>query len=260
MSQPESSLPRIYKRPSLLTQLFDIFLIELTNWRWSWRGMLITGTIAPLFSLLALSIFARDSGPYSLSYVLVGNIVFSLLFNTMDNISSHVLFMRRLGMLDYFGTLPIWRPILIFAILLAFLLLALPSLVVMIVLGSLILNLPLHISPLVVLVVPLCAVPLAGIGAIIGSRIRSPQEASAISIVLIFLLSALGPVVIPPERLPSLFNLLGRLSPATYASSALRQVLLGPITGQLAIDIGVLIGFSLILTLIASRLIAWKEQ
>ena len=53
-----------------LPQLVDLFLIELTNWRWSWRSMLITGTLAPIFSTLAMGVFARDSGQQVLAYVL----------------------------------------------------------------------------------------------------------------------------------------------------------------------------------------------
>ena len=39
---------------SALVQWWDLFQMELTNWRWSWRISLLQGTIAPLFSLLAL--------------------------------------------------------------------------------------------------------------------------------------------------------------------------------------------------------------
>jgi len=54
-------MPRNCKQPSLPVQLVDLFLIELTNWRWSWRTLIITGTVTPLFSIVALGIFARDS-------------------------------------------------------------------------------------------------------------------------------------------------------------------------------------------------------
>jgi hypothetical protein len=40
-----------------LAQLVDLFLIEVTNWRWCWRSMLITGTLAPVFSILAMEGF-----------------------------------------------------------------------------------------------------------------------------------------------------------------------------------------------------------
>jgi hypothetical protein len=46
------------------------------------------------------------------------------------------------------------------------------------------------------------AIPMAGIGALIGNSARTPQEAGSISFLVTFLMFGLGPVVIPPERLP----------------------------------------------------------
>lgn len=252
--------PRITERraPSLLTQFLDVFLIELTNWRWSWRSLLILGTVSPLLSLTALGIFARDSGPLALSYVLVGNIVLALLFNNMDNVQTHVLFMRQHGTLDYFATLPIRRYIIILALLAAFFLLSLPSLLVTIVAGSLILGVTLHPSPLLILVIPICTLPFSVLGAFIGARMSTPQAASSLSYLITLVLLAIGPVIIPPDHLPPLLVAIGRLSPATYAASALHQVLLGPITGQLLIDLGVLAGLSAIAFWFVNRKLDWS--
>jgi ABC-2 type transport system permease protein len=247
----------VYKRPSAFIQLFDIFLIELTNWRWSWRSMLFIGTIAPIFNIVALGIFARDSGRDVLAFVQAGNMVLSLMFSNMNNIQSHMLFMRFQGVLEYFGTLPIRKPLLVLSLVIAFLLISLPSLIVTIIFGSLILALPLHISPLILIVVPLCTVSLSGIGALIGSRARTNEEAGTISWLLTFLLMGLGPVLIPPQRLPAILLVLGHLNPATYAASAFRQVLIGPVTGELALDLGALTLFTLVLFWFVERKMDW---
>lgn len=245
---------------SFLTQLLDVFLIELTNWRWSWRLIVITGTLAPLISLIALGFFAHDSGPVALSYVLSGNVVMTLMFNTMNNVTNHITFIRFRGTLDYFGTLPVRKPVLILAIVAAFLLLSLPSLVITISLGVWILGIPWHPSLLILLVIPLCTLPLAGIGALVGSYARSPEEANSLTLVLILLLLGIGPVVVAPNRLPSILIILGRLSPATYASSALRQVLLGPITGELLVDLAMLTGLSVLVFWIVERKMKWRRD
>lgn len=92
--------------PTRLTQLIDVLLIELTNWRWSWRTMLVVDTLTPLLSMLALGVFARDSGSHSLEYVFTGNIVVALMFGTMRKIEGHLGYLRYSGALDYFATLP----------------------------------------------------------------------------------------------------------------------------------------------------------
>ncbi len=61
------------------TQLLTLFLVELSNWRWSWTTMLLRGTVTPLLSLIALGVFARDSGKEAVLYVVTGNIVVGLL-------------------------------------------------------------------------------------------------------------------------------------------------------------------------------------
>lgn len=241
-------------------QLLDTFLIELTNWRWSWRSMLITGTLTPLLSLTALGFFARDSGPTALTYVLAGNIVMALMFNLMDNVTSHITYMRFRGSLDYFATLPIGKPILIFALVAAFLLLSLPSLLITILLGAWILGISLHPNLLVLLIIPLCALPLSGIGALIGSYARSPEEAGSLTLLLTILLLCTGPVVVPPARLPGFMVILGRFSPATYASSALRQVLLGPVSGELLVDLAVLAGLSVLIFWLVERKMQWRRD
>jgi ABC-2 type transport system permease protein len=59
---------------------------------------------------------------------------------------------------------------------------------------------------------------------------------------LVITMLAMGPVLIPPERLPDWLVVIGFASPATYAASALRQVLLGPVTAHLLFDLGILAG------------------
>ena len=239
-------------------QFYDLVLIELSNWRWSWRGLLITAAVTPLLSVIALGLFARDSGPAALAYVLTGNVVLSLLFGIMNNVQSHVMFMRVNGGLDYFATLPIRRLTLVLAMVCAFLLLALPSTAITIVLGALILGLRLALHPAVLLVVPLCALSLAGIGAIIGATARTPENAGTVGLLVTFVLAGLGPVVVPPDRLPSALLVLGRLSPATYAASAFRQVLLGPVTGQLWVDLAVLALVSAATLWFVERKLIWR--
>ncbi len=240
-------------------QLLNLFLIELTNWRWSWRTQLLTSTIAPLVSIAGLGLFAHGSSQGTLAYILTGNLIMSLSFGMLDKVQSHFIYMRITGGLDYFATLPVRRSMLILAMVLAFLVLMLPSLAITITFGSLFLGISLSPNPLLLLAIPLCAIPLAGIGALIAAYTRSPEDAGAISLFVTVGLLAVGPVVIPPERLPSFMLLLGYLSPATYAASALRQTLLGTVSSQLFLDLTVLIGLSLAIFWFIGRKLALRQ-
>lgn len=249
-----------HKPPSIFTQIIDVLLIELTNWRWSWRGMVLIATLAPLFSILALGFFAQDANSATLAHILTGNVVLSLMFGILDNVQNHFLYMRQFGTLDYFATLPIQKPWIILAVVLGFFLLTLPSLLVIIGVGAWLLGIPLHVSPFALLVVPLCSLPLASLGALIGVTARTPQEGGAITLLLTLVLAAIGPVIAAPERLPPYMLVLGRFSPATYAAAAMRQVLLGPITTELWLDLGVLGTFTVVLFWLALRKMDWRQR
>ncbi|GAA3865630.1 hypothetical protein GCM10022243_34690 [Saccharothrix violaceirubra] len=232
-------MPRRLERPATRTQFVALFLLQLSNFRWSWRGMLITGMIAPLLTVASLGAFAED--PANLSYVLCGSIVLSLMFQNQNNVAGNFAYMKAMGTLDFFATLPIHRSLVVVATVLAFFLLSVPSLIVTTVLGVVILGVGVHLSWWAILVVPLCVLPLAGIGAFVGVQARTPEAAGATSILLTFLLLFFGPVIVPPDRLPDWSLALGHVSPTTYASSAVRQVVVGPVTGRLWLDLGVLV-------------------
>ncbi len=259
ISQTAVPSPELRRLPSRTVQWWNLFLIELTNWRWSWRLTLIAGGLMPLFILFLLGIFAGDSDPATLAYMLTGNIVIGLLFGTLTRIVNRVEFLRFGGGLDFFATLPVQRFLFVLAMVASFSLFSLPSLVITLAVGSLWLELPLVLHPLLILVIPLCTIPLAGIGVILGLLSRSWGEASSWSFVVSLLFSILGPVMIPPDRLPALLIWLGYLSPATYAASALRQVVIGPVTSWLLVDILVLGGMSALLLWLVEQKMAWSE-
>ena len=221
--------------------------------------MLIAGALMPLFILLLLGIFADRNDQATLVYILTGNMVIGLLFSTMTRIVNRVEFLRFGGGLDFFATLPVQRFLFVLAMVASFAVFSLPSLVITLVVGTLWLALPLHLHPLLLIIVPLCTIPLATAGVILGLMSRSWGEASSWSFVVSMLFSVLGPVMIPPDRLPPLLIWLGYFSPATYAASALRQAVIGPVTVWIAVDLMALSGMSAILLWWVERKMAWRE-
>jgi ABC-2 type transport system permease protein len=248
------------KQQPFPAQLVDLFLIELTNWRWAWRTMIITSMITPLLSMAAFGVFARDSGHESLVYILSGNVVLSLVFGTLDNVQGHFIYLRVMGTLDYFATLPIRRYIFILSVVVAFLALSLPALIVTMIAGSYLLGVALKPSPLILLVIPICATSLAGIGTLIGANAGTPEDSGSIGLLVAAAMLGIGPVIVPPDRLPGILVLLGRVNPATYAASAIRQTLVGPITPQFVLDIAVLLGFSIVSLVLVSAMMDWRQK
>ncbi len=241
-------------------QLVDLVLIELSNWRWSWRSVLVVGTVVPLFGMIGLSIYARDLGAEALNTVFSGSLVMSLMLGNLGNIQSHVVFMRFQGTLEYFASLPIHKHSLMLAIIIAFFLLSLPSILALLIVGSNLLKIFLAPHPLLQLVVPLCVVPMSAVGALIGVSVRSPQQGRSLSVLTAFLFGGLGPVLFPAERLPEILRLIGTVNPAARAASALRQRLIGPIGEQIALDFAILFGFTLCVFYLVGKKLNWRAN
>ena len=222
--------------------------------------MVVLGILTPLGALFGLKLLLVNARPDDLAFVFAGNIVLSLLFEIQLRIGTHFVFMRFHGMLDYFASLPIRKYTLVVAVVIAFLILSLPAVVVTTIAGAFLLHLTLALNPMIVVVIPLCAFSMAGLGALVGVMARSEAEAESLGVLVAFATAGIAALVIPPSRLPLWVVRLGWLSPATYARSAIRQALLGPISLRFLVDVGALLLFGAITLWIVGRWLDWREQ
>lgn len=250
-----------HKPQAIIYQLMALIYIQLSNWRWGWRNLVIIGMVLPLISMAGLGVFAQDSGVEALTYVVTGSIVLAILFEHQNKVASNFAFMKASGSLQYFYTLPIKHFMLVIATTISFFIMFIPALLVILFTGYWLWDIPFIFSPLLLIIIPLSILPMAGLGAIIGLSFNRIEAALAANRLLVVLMFAIGPVVIPPDRLPEWLNKLGYLNPAVYAASALRQGLLGPVTSRLFIDILVLL-LVLIVTFgfISQKMRGWYDK
>lgn len=242
-----------------LSQLSTIFTMELMNWRWSWRFTMTIGLIAPLIFTFMIGALADSAQRETLAYWLTGNIVLSLMFTNLSRMANRFAFMRSVGTLDYFATLPVRRSALVLGVLLSFFFISLPAVIATVFFSAIYLAIPLQLHPLLLIVLPLAAMALSGTGACIGVFARSQDEAITYGQVLSLLLLIMGPVMMPSDRLPKLMQWVGWGSPATYGASALRQTLLGPVTGRLWLDVIVLLSFTFGLLWLVGKKMDWRQ-
>jgi ABC-2 type transport system permease protein len=93
----------------------------------------------------------------------------------------------------------------------------------------------------------------------VGVLARTSAEANSLSFVITIVLAGAGPVIIPPGRLPPWLIQLSALNPATYAASALRQSVIGPVTPRLGLDLTVLAAFSVLTLWVVNRKLDWRQ-
>ena len=240
----------------------DLYLMQLVNWRWTWRWQLIGGLLAPLsFMFMVRSLLEREAAATDMgAQILAGNLVLSALFTAMGNTANRFAWLRETEGLDYYATLPISRTAMVATVVLAFVTLTLPSMAATVLLGRVLFALPLAPHPLAVVVVALVALSLSAAGASIGILVPDIETQGVVSNLALFLMLFLSPVLIPAERLPVILQATSRLLPTSYAVEALRHLLIGTVDATALRDIGVLAAFAVVGMYLAARRLDWRRR
>lgn len=245
----------------------DLYVMQLANYRWTWRWQIIGGLLGPisfmfmLKSLLNTDLEAVGPGATSVgAHILAGNLVMSALFTTMGQTANRFAWLKEMEGLDYYATLPINRAMMVVTVILAFVTLTLPAMVATVLLGRVLFALPLAPHPLALVVVVLAALSLAAVGAGIGILAPDMATEQVASNLALFLMMFLSPVLIPLERLPAILQLSSRLLPTSYAVEALRRLLVGTVDQQVLLDLVALTGFSVASLYIATQRLDWRQR
>jgi ABC-2 type transport system permease protein len=236
---------------------WDLLLIQLANWRWSWPATLINGLLVPLTALFFLRAAAGDNLA-SAEFLVSGNIIISLIFTTMYGTSARFSFMRTFGVLDYYATLPVSKIWLVLAVNTGFLILTLPSSLLTIVIAQLF-GLHFQVNFFFLLIVPLASFSLSAVGAFVGVAAPNFDTANTITGILQFLFMGCGPILIPADRLPDFLNVIGHLLPSTYAADAMRHALSGSFDTAFLLDMVFLVVFDFLAMFFVARRMEWRR-
>jgi ABC-2 type transport system permease protein len=236
---------------------WDLFLIQLANWRWSWQAMVINGLIVPMTTLYFLKTMGAAADQPEL--ILSGNIIVSLIFTTMYGTSARFSFMRSFGVLDYYATLPVSKGLLVLSVNAGFLVLSMPTALLTVLIGQWFLGLNLSLSPMFLVLVPLASFSLSAVGAFVGVAAPNFDAANTITGILQFIFMGLGPVLLPEERLPAIALFLGQFLPSTYAADALRHTLNSTYDGRFFVDLAFLLIFDIIAMFFVGYKMEWRR-
>nr|QFF92424.1 ABC-type multidrug transport system permease [Rathayibacter iranicus] len=211
-----------------LVGVYALVVMQLTNWRWSWPQMLLTGFLAPVMTSLGLGLYAGSSNiAGATTYVVSGSITLAVMFETLGRVASNFAFMKQMGTIVYLSSFPIRSTALMLSSMVSFGLLAVPAVLVTTVVSAPLVGVVLDVSWYLLPLLALVMLPFVALGAMIGSLSHSLEEASSLTLAITVLMTGLGPIVIHPDLLPSWLVAVGRFNPATYASEIVRAVLFG---------------------------------
>ncbi|HWQ15945.1 MAG TPA: ABC transporter permease [Roseiflexaceae bacterium] len=239
-------------------QYIELVKVVLTEYRTNWFFHTFFGMVLPLGLIFIYTTtgMAIDTG--RAIFLLGGNMATSIAYGPTMMLVGKLGWMRQNRELDYWAALPIPKLVMVLALVTVYMLFALPGVATSYLAGSLMLGLPLAASPLLLVLVPLGALSLAGMGAFLGAYAKDGQTANVIGNALIAFFTFLSPLMIPAELMPAPLRVVALFVPTTYAADAFRAALAGEVGPRILLDALALAGFSAAFLWLVQRKLDWR--
>jgi ABC-2 type transport system permease protein len=252
---------RTHSTLATLTQQYVILLrILLAQYRLTWFFHLFGGLLIPIsLAFLIVAVGGAGSSEKAI-YLLGGNMALSIATGPAAFLVTRIGWARQNKEFHYWVALPVAKLLLVLAIVSVALLFAMPGLIGIYVLGSLLLGLPFEASSWVLIpLIPLGVLPLTGLGALLGIVAPNGEIANILSNVMIVFVAILSPVMLPLESLPVPLRILAQFMPTTYVADAFRAVLGGYQGTNIALDLILLALFSAVIMIITYFCLDWRS-
>ncbi|MFF1323144.1 ABC transporter ATP-binding protein/permease [Streptomyces chartreusis] len=229
--------------------------------RTSWHVHMVFGIFMPLTMVFGFSrIGSGLTDQSSLLYIASGSGVFSIAALGTTAIAQRIGAIKAEGSMMYYASLPISKVAFVTAFVAARLLLIAPGLVTSLLAVEVLYDIKLTLSPTLLFVYPLTALPLAALGLVIGSLIDKIELISIVTYMLNFLLLLGAPLLIPLESLPVALRVISYVMPTSYGADAIRHSVTGDIDGTFALDVAILAVASVASLWIADRALRWRAS
>jgi ABC-2 type transport system permease protein len=242
------------------TQQYVILMrVLLAQYRLTWSIQVFGGFLIPMSFALVIVAVGGTGNRDAAIYLLGGNMALSIATGPAAFLITRTGWARQNKEFHYWIALPVAKLLLMLAIVMVALLFALPGLLGIYVLGSLLLGLPFQASAWAIIpLIPLGVLPLTGLGALLGIAAPNGEIANTLSNVMVVFVGVLSPVVLPLESLPVPLRILSQFIPTTYVADAFRAVLGGQGT-HLALDLVILTLFSVIILTLTYFRLDWRN-
>jgi ABC-2 type transport system permease protein len=241
-----------------LQQYLILLRLSLSEYRSLWFYYVFFGLAWPVSFLFFLSALGGAFSPERAIFILGGNMATSIAFGPTFILINTIGYGKESREFDYWATLPLPKLAFVLAVVSVALLLALPGLVGIYLLGALMLHLSLSGGLALLILIPLGALPLAGLGALLGSYAPDGQTGGVIGNILLMVISFFSPMFVPLNMLPEPLRILALLIPTTYVADTFRFVLGGHTQLAPFVDILVIVICSAGFLFLVHRKLDWR--
>ena len=246
-----------YPKMTYLKNFYYLLKTSLFVIRQEWVWYILMACITPLSLMFFLGFYFKYDNPDMLLFIITGNMVMSLVTSAMLTLGQDFGRLKQVKGFDYYATLPISKISIIVAFVTRTTLLSLPSVAIIFVIGSVYLNIPFNLHPIILVVIILGGYSLSGIGAIIGIYSKDAQTASLITQIVHPLIVFLAPVLIPEKSLPKIIMYVSYVIPTKYVANAFRYAVQGKIS---YIDIIILLTISVASVYLVGIKLDWRVE
>ena len=205
---------------AVLRQYCIVTRIMLMEYRTSWFLQIFMALILPIGIIFFLKSVGEVKSTTQAIFLLGGNMATSIAFGPTNFLVAKMGWAKQIQEFDFWMALPLSKLTLVFAIIAVSLLFALPGLVGVYVLGSVLFGLPLMVQHLLLVpCIPLCVLPMAGLGTLLGHYAPNGPTANVLGNLLIVFVGFLSPMMIPMDVLPVPLQIIARFVPTTDRKS-----------------------------------------
>jgi ABC-2 type transport system permease protein len=241
------------------SDFYFLFLEQLLEIRVTWYWHLIFAGVLPVtmvfgFPRMGTSIASMDS----LIYIISGATIFAAANDGLYTLAVRLGQMKKDGVLLYYMSLPISPIAFICAQMLSRLLITLPGMVITILAGVLLYDVPLSFSPWIFVLLLLCGLAFSAVGMTLGLYIENLELLQVITNLLLFMVILVTPVFTTIEALPMFLRPVAYVMPTTYAAAALRAALTGSFDQAFYLHVSILTLLTLIGFVLLKRGLRWQ--
>lgn len=236
-----------------------LWLEQMLEIRRTWYWFLVFSLILPVTMVFGFTRIGSGLTDYaSLIFIISGSAVFAATNEGLYALAVRIGTMKKEGTLIYYASLPISKTAFLLAILLSRLVVTFPGMLVPLIFGAWLYQIPINLNLWVLILLLLTAMALANVGLMLGAVVGSLELVQIIVNILLFVLVMAGPIFSPMDSLPLPLQILSYLLPPTYAAAALRSALHGTFDLHFYLNVLVLLALTIVGFLLSSRLLRWR--
>jgi len=214
------------------------------------------GILFPFAFVFAFALRSKTD----LQSLLPGLLGLTILFSTSSMEAIVIVFERRTGSFERLMLAPVSLPAVLFGKMLGGMAFGLTVTSVVLAVGLIVFGVAGINWFLLILALLLSAATFSTMGAFISVAVQEIFEAQTLANFIRFPMMFLGGVFIPLEAMAPGFQVVARFLPLTYGVEALRTSLEGLDPSRACMDLGVLLGFTILFFTLAARLLARRIE